>query len=116
MVPYFADALQCFVVQTCAKLCPPWVASESLDSPDKAASFQVRLDPVPLRIEISAADISNGPYRAIQLFLFNRGTRTVDAGVTLHAKGAGAFTYSAPVRQDKNWRSSEVVESGRSGD
>ena len=65
---------------------------------------------MPLGIERSAACISNGPYRAVQLFSFERGTKTVDAGVTVHVKGAGAVGYSVPVREDQKWRSSEVVE------
>ena len=59
---------------------------------------------MPLGIEGSAADISNGPYRAVRLFLFERGTKTVDAGVTVHVEGAGAVGYSVPVREDQNRR------------
>ena len=110
MVYYFADALKCFVVRKIAKLRAPQVTSEPFIGPDDAASFQVQRGPVLLEIKGSPADTSNGLYRAVLLFLFVRGTKTVDAGVTVHVEGAAAVGYSAPVREDKNLRGSEPGE------
>ena len=62
---------------------------------------------MPLGIVGSAADISNGPYRAVRLFLFERSSKTVDAGVTVYVEGTGAVGDSVPVPQDQNWRGSE---------
>ena len=56
---------------------------------------------MPLGIEGSAADISNGTYRADRLFLFERGTKTVDTGVAVHG-------YSVPLREDQSWWGSEI--------
>ena len=65
---------------------------------------------MPLRIEGSDADISNGSHRAVRFFLFERGTKTVDAGVAVHVEGAGAVGYGVPVREDQNWWGSELGE------
>ena len=72
-------------------------------------------------IEGSAADISNGPYRAVRLFLFECGravrlflfecgTKTINTGVAVHAEGAGAVGYGVPVREDHNWWGGELGE------
>ena len=101
VVPYFANDLNRFLVRKYA------VTSESFDGPDNAAILQAQRDPVPLEIEGSAADISNGPYRAVRLFLLERGTKAV---VAVHVEGAGAVDYGAPVRKDQRWWGSELGE------
>ena len=65
---------------------------------------------MPLGIERSAADTSNGPYRAVRLFLVGRGTKPVDAGVAVHVEGAGAVGYGVPVREDHNRWGSDIGE------
>ena len=65
---------------------------------------------MPLGIEGSTADIGHGPYLAIRSFLFESGTKPVDADVPVHAEGAGAVRYSLPVGKYRNWRGSELGE------
>ena len=62
---------------------------------------------MPLRIEGSAAALSNGPYRAVRPFFFERSTKPIDADVVVHVARAGAVGYGVPVREDRNWWGSE---------
>ena len=62
MISHFANAIERLVIREDAKLRAPEVATKVFDSPDYAASFQVKGSPVPLRTEGSAADVSDGPH------------------------------------------------------
>ena len=84
VVPHFADAFKRLMIRKYAKLRAPKVASKAFDCSHNAASFQVERSLVPLRIEGSAADISNGPHCAARLLLFERSTKIVDARVAVH--------------------------------
>ena len=53
---------------------------------------------MPHEIEGSAGDIRNGSYRAVRLFLSERGTKTVDTGVAVYMEGAGAVGYGGPIQ------------------
>ena len=64
------------------------VAAKALDGLHNAASFQVERGPVPLGLESSAADISDGQHGAVRLLLFERSIKTVDSRVAAHAEGA----------------------------
>ena len=108
MVPYLAGVLKRFVVRKYADLRAPQVTSESSDGLDNAASFRVQRGLVPLGIEGRAPDTSNESYRAVRLFLFKRGPKTVGAGVAVHVEGAGAVGYGVPAREDQNRWGSEL--------
>ena len=62
VISHFTNAFEGLVIREDAKLRAPYVASQAFDGPDNAASFQVKRSPVPLRIESSAADVSDGPH------------------------------------------------------
>ena len=51
---------------------------------------------MPLGIEGSAPDVSDGPYSAAQLLLFERSAKTVDTRVAVHEEEAGAFGLGVP--------------------
>ena len=110
VISHFGNACERLVIRGDAKLCVPKVASNAFDGPDSASSFQVRRNPVPLRIEGSAADVSDGPHGATRLFLFKRSPETVDARVAVHTEGAGAVGHGVLVEKDQNWCSGKLGE------
>ena len=72
---------------------------ESFDGPDNTTSFKVEQGPVLLGIEGSAVDMRNGPYRAVRVFRHECGTKSVNAGVAVRMRGAGAVGYGVPLRK-----------------
>ena len=65
---------------------------------------------MPLGIEGSAADGTNGPHRGVRLFLFECGSKTVDEGVAVHLEEAGAVSYGVLVGDNQDRRASELGE------
>ena len=62
MISRFVDAFERLVIREDAKLRARKVALKAFDGRGNAASFQVKRSPVPLRIEGSVADVSDGLY------------------------------------------------------
>ena len=62
VVSHFADAFERRVIREDAKLRAPEVASKAFDGPGNAASFHVTRSPMPIGIEGSAADVSDGAH------------------------------------------------------
>ena len=96
------DVLQRFMVGVDEELGRPKMASEALDGPDDATGFEVEGGPCSLVVEGGAADEKDGADGAVGLFLFERCTETVDAGVAVEAEGAGVVGDSVPVRVDQD--------------
>ena len=88
MVPHFAYAFQCLVVGEYAELGTPKVASEAFESPNDAASLQIKRSLMPLRVERSSADIHDGFHGTVRLLLFEGSAKPVHASVTVHLERA----------------------------
>ena len=58
----FNDAFESLVIREDSKLRAPEVTSKAFDDPDNAAGFHVERSPVPLSIEDSTGDVSDGPH------------------------------------------------------
>ena len=86
MVLYFAYLSQCLVVGEYAEFRPLKVASEAFESPNDAAGLQINRSPMPFRVERSSADIHDGVYGTVRLFLFESGAQPVDASVAAHVE------------------------------
>ena len=59
VVSHFADTFERFVIREYTKLCAPEVTSKLFDDSENPASFQVERSPVSLRVEGSAADVTD---------------------------------------------------------
>ena len=86
MVPHFAYAFQCLVVEEYAELGSPKVSSETFESPNDAAGLEIKKSPMPLRVERSSADISDEFQGTVRLLLFEGGAKPVDASVAVHVE------------------------------
>ena len=86
MVPHFAYAFQCLVVEEYAKFGSPKVTVKAFDIPNDAGGLQVKRSTMPLRVERIAADIHDGFYGTVLLLLFEGGAKPVDASVAVHVE------------------------------
>ena len=68
MVPSFSDIFQSLVIGENAKLRTLKVTSKQIDRPHDAACFQIKRRSMYFRVEGSAANIGNGPHKAVGLF------------------------------------------------
>ena len=88
VVRHFAYAFQCLAVREYTEFGAPKVAGEAFESPDDAASLQIKRSPTPFRVERSSDYVRHGFYGAVRLLLFESGAELVDAGVEIHVKRA----------------------------
>ena len=63
------------------------IASEASNTPHDASGFEFHRGPVLLIVEGGSADIDNGAYGAIRLFLFEGGSEASGTGVAIEAEG-----------------------------
>ena len=66
-------------------------------------------------VEGGSADVDDGAYGAIRLFLFEGGSEASGAGVTMETEGPRRVDDRVPVREDKYWGSCEFREKGTNG-
>ena len=71
------------------------------DTPHDASGFEFHRGPILLIVEGGSADVDDGAYGAILLFLFEGGAETSGAGVAMEAQGPGRVDDRVPVRKDK---------------
>ena len=85
------------------------------DTPHDASSFEFHGGPVLLIVEGGSADVDDGAYGAIRLFLFDGGSEANSASVAMEAEGSSRVDDCVPVREDKYWRCGEFREEGTNG-
>ena len=103
-----ASAFQCLVVGQYTELGRPKVPSEAFVSPNDAAGLQIKRSPMPIRVERSSADIRDGFHGTVRLFLFEGGTKPVDARVVVHVERTWAVSDSVPIGENQNRRSRKL--------
>ena len=91
------------------------IASEASDTPHDASGFEFHRGPVLLIVEGGSADVDDGAYGAIRLFLFEGGSEASGASAAMEAKGSRRVDDRVPVREDKYWGCSEFREEGTNG-
>ena len=77
------------------------VASEASDTPHDAFGFEFHRGPILLIVEGGSAEVDDGAYGAIWLFLLEGGSEASGAGVALEAEGPRCVDDRVPVRKDK---------------
>ena len=68
-----------------------------------------------LIIEGGSADIDDGAYRAIRLFLFEGGSEASGVGIAMEAEALRRVDDRVPVREDEYWWCGEFREKGTNG-
>ena len=63
------------------------IASEASDTPHDASGFELHRGPVLLIVEGGSADVDDGAYGAIRLFLLEGGSEASDASVAMETEG-----------------------------
>ena len=91
------------------------VASEASNTPRDASGFEFHRGPVLLIVEDGSADVDDGAYGAIWLFLFEGGSEASGAGVAIEAEGLRRVDDRVPVRKDKYWGCCECREKDTNG-
>ena len=91
------------------------IASEASDTPHDASGFEFYRDPVLLIVEGGSADVDDGAYGAIRLFLFEGGSEASGASVAMEAEGARCVDDRVLVWEDKYWGYGEFREDGTNG-
>ena len=91
------------------------IASEASNTPYDASGFEFYRGPVLLIVEGGSADVDDGAYGAIRLFLFEGGPEASGAGVAMEAEGPRRVDDRVPVREDKYWGCGEFREKGTNG-
>ena len=71
------------------------------DGQDNAASLQAEQSPLPLRIEGSATDESDGPHGVVRPLLLKRRAKTVDDCVSVQVEGAGVVGHGVHDGEDR---------------
>ena len=82
------------------------------DTPHDASGFEFHSGPVLLIVEGGSADVDDGAYGAIRLFLFESGSEASSASVAMEAEGSSRVDDCVPVREDKYWGCGEFREEG----
>ena len=72
-----------------------------MDTPHDASGFEFHRGPILLIVEGGSADVDDGAYGAIWLFLFEGGAEASVAGVAMEAEGPRRVNDRVPVRKDK---------------
>ena len=91
------------------------MASEASDTPHDASGFEFHRGPVLLIVEGDSADVDDGAYGAIRLFLFEGGSEASGASVAMEAEGSRRVDDRVPVREDKYWGRGEFRKEGTNG-
>ena len=76
MVTLFTYDFQCLLVGQYTELGAPMVAAEAFESPDDAATLQIKRSPMPFGVERDSVDVSDGFYGAVHLLLFESDAET----------------------------------------
>ena len=85
------------------------------NTPHDSSGFEFHRGPVLLIVEGGSADIDDGAYGAIRLFLFEGGSEASGTSVAVGAEGSGRVNDCIPVREDKYWGCCEFREKGANG-
>ena len=88
---------------------------EASDTLHDASGFAFHTDPVLLIVEGGSADVDDGTYTAIRLFLLEGGSEASGASVAMEAKGARRVDDRVPVWEDKYWGCGVFREEGTNG-
>ena len=91
------------------------ITSKASNTPHDASGFEFHGSPVLLIIEGGSADIDDGAYSAIRLFLFEGGSETSGAGVVMEAEGPRRVDDRVPIRADEYRWFCEFREKGANG-
>ena len=91
------------------------IASEASNTPNDTSGFEFHRGPVLLIVEGGSADVDDGAYGAIRLFLFKGGSEANGAGVTMEAEGPRVVDDRVSDRKDKYWGYCEFREKGTNG-
>ena len=86
------------------------MASEASNTPHDASGFEFHRGPVLLIVKGGSADVDDGAYGAIRLFLFEDGSEANGASVAMEAEGPRRVDDRVPVREDKCWGCYEFRE------
>ena len=86
--------------------------SEASNTPHDAFGFKFHRGPVLLIVEGGSADVNDGAYGAIRLFLFEGDSGAGGAGIAMEAEGPRRVDDRVPVREDKYWGCCEFREKG----
>ena len=92
-----------------------YIVSEASDTPHDVSGFEFHRGPVLFIVEGGSADVDDGAYGAIRLFLFEGGSEASSASVAMEAEGSSRVHDRVPVREDKFWRCGEFREEGTNG-
>ena len=74
---------------------------EASDTPHDVSGFEFHGSPVPLVNECCSTDIDNEADRAVRLFLFERCSETIGAGITMQAERSRLVDNSVPIGKEK---------------
>ena len=85
------------------------------DTPHDASGFEFHRGPILLIVEGGSADVDDGAYGAIWLFLFEGRAETSGAGVAMEAQGPRRVDDRVPVRKDKYMGCGEFREKCANG-
>ena len=91
------------------------ITSEASNTSHDASGFEFHGGPVLLNVEGGSADIDDGAYGAIRLFLFEGGSETSGAGVAMEAEGPRRVDDRVPVQEDEYRRCCEFREKDTNG-
>ena len=91
------------------------VSHKASNTPHDASGFEFNRGPVLLIVEGGSADVDDGAYEAIRLFLFEGGSEASCAGVAMEAEGPRRVDDRVPVQEDKYWGCCEFREEGTNG-
>ena len=72
-----------------------------MDIPNDASGFEFHRGPILLIVEGGSADVDDGAYGVIWLFLFEGGAEASGADVVMEAEGPRRVNDRVPVRKDK---------------
>ena len=110
MLTDLGNVLKRLVVGVDEELDRPEMTAETFDGPDDATGFEVKGCSASFVVEGGAADEDDRVDRAVRLFLFESGAKTVDDGVPVEAERAGVVGNGVPVRINQDRKGSEFVE------
>ena len=99
----FANLLEALMVGGNEEVHTEHITSEASNTPHDASGFEFHRGPVLLIVESGSADIDDGVYGAIRLFLFEGGSEASGTGVAVEAEGSRRVNDCVPVREDKYW-------------
>ena len=91
------------------------IASKASNTPHDASGSEFHRGSVLLIVEGGSADIDDGAYGAIRLFLFEGGSEASGASVAMEAEASRRVDDRVPVREDKYWGCGEFREEGTNG-